>query len=238
MIIFNLLFGLSIIGIGFFIKKYPNMIAGYNTMSAQKKKNVDIQSVAATYKKGMIIIGIITMVCPSLVLLLKLPELVPIALLAPLFVGILILTMLVQKYDQNKQSKFKRLLPTIIVGTIVLLVSISLFYSSRPTKVIVSDNDIRFTGLYGMTIQIKQIENAELLNNIPRIKIRTNGLGFGYIQKGHFTLDKFGKCRLFLKLPNPPYLYIQLKNGEKIVFNSPDSLYTKDIYSMIKERVH
>lgn len=207
-------------------------------MSAQKKKNVDIQSVAATYKKGMIIIGIITIVCPSLVSSLKLPELVVITLLAPLPVGILILTMLVQKYDQNIQSKFKRKLPTIIVGTIILLASISLFYSSRPTKVIVFDNDIKFTGLYGMTIQIKQIENAELLNNIPRIKIRTNGLGLGHIQKGHFTLDEFGKCRLFLRLPNPPYLYIQLKNGEKIVFNSTDSLHTKDIYNMIKERVH
>ncbi|WP_148335605.1 MULTISPECIES: DUF3784 domain-containing protein [Bacteroides] len=38
MIIFGLLFGLFIIGIGFFVKKYPDTIAGYNTMSTQKKK--------------------------------------------------------------------------------------------------------------------------------------------------------------------------------------------------------
>jgi hypothetical protein len=36
--IFNLIFGLLIIGLGFFIKAYPDTIAGYNTMSKEEKK--------------------------------------------------------------------------------------------------------------------------------------------------------------------------------------------------------
>lgn len=176
------------------------------------------------------------MIGSSVFSLLKLPDLAVVALMAPLFVGMFILTVLAQKYDHNKQSKFKRRLPVIIAGVIILIVSISLFYNSRPTNVIVSGNRIEFTGAYGLTIPMTQIEKAELLDNIPKVKIRTNGLGLGGILKGHFILDKLGKCHLLVRLPNPPYLYLQLKNGEKIVFNSPDSLCAKDTYSAIKER--
>lgn len=238
MTIFGLLFGLFIIGIGFFVKKYPDTISGYNTMSTQKKKNVDIESIASLYKKGLIIIGLVIMICSSFFSLLKLPELEATALPVPLLIGMFVLTVLAQKYDHNKQSRFKKRLPVIIVGVIILIVSFSLYYNTRPTNVIVSDNSIEFTGAYGLTIPMAQIEKAELLDNIPEIKMRTNGLGLGGILKGHFILDELGKCRLLLRLPNSPFLYLQLKNGEKIMFNSPDSLYTKDVYNALKERLY
>lgn len=235
MIVFNLLFGLSIVGIGFFVKKYPDMISGYSTMSEEERENVDILSVASTLKKGMVIIGIVTMICPTVFSWLKLPELAVISIIAPPLIGILILTLLVQKYNHNKQSKFKKQLPALIVVTTIIIVSIMLFHGSRPTKVFISDNNIEFTGQYGLTVQTSEIEKTELLNNIPRIKLRTNGLGLGSIQKGHFILDEIGKCRLFLNLPNPPYLYIELKNGDKIIFNSTDSHYTEEVYEKIRE---
>lgn len=34
----NLIVGLFMIGLGFLVKSYPNMIAGYNTMPKDKKK--------------------------------------------------------------------------------------------------------------------------------------------------------------------------------------------------------
>ena len=149
-------------------------------------------------------------------------------------VGILIITLITQKYDQNKQSTFKRNLPIIIIVVISIAMTISFSYSAKPTTVIFSVNNIEFTGKYGITIQADQIKNVELLDNIPHIKIRTNGVGLGNILKGHFTLDEIGRCHLFLRLPNPPYLYIELNNGKKILFNSTDTTYTKNIYQRIQ----
>ena len=234
MLVFSLFFGLFIIGLGFFIKKYPNTLAGYNTMSAEKKKNVDIQTVASIFQKGMIVIGLITIASSCTLNWLKLYEFVVLAYIAPLLIGVLILIAITQKYDRNKQSKFQKKLPAIIVGSIVIIVAIAMYGGSRPTKVIFRGNDIEFTGQYGLTINKDNIQKIELLNSIPHIKARTNGFALGRILKGHFTLDNFGKCRLFLHLPNPPFLYIELNNDNKILFNSTDPQYTKGLYEKIK----
>ncbi len=226
--------GLFIIGLGFFIKKYPDTLAGYNTMPAVKKKYVDIQKVASVYKNGMIAIGVTTIALSAILNYLKFYEYAVIALIFPLFIGILILIPIAQKYDHNKQSKLKKMLPVIIVGSITIIVALAIYGDSRPTKVILKGNDIEFTGKYGLTISKDNIKKVELLNNIPRVKKRTKGLGLGNILKGHFTLENFGSCRLFLHLPNPPFLYIELNNGNKILFNSTDSQYTKMIYEEIK----
>ena len=37
-----LMLWLFLIGSGFLVKRFPNLIAGYNTMSIERKKNVDI----------------------------------------------------------------------------------------------------------------------------------------------------------------------------------------------------
>ena len=57
--IFNLICGLLIIGIGFIVKDYPNTIAGYNTMSKEQKKKVDIKEASTFIRKGFIIIGLL-----------------------------------------------------------------------------------------------------------------------------------------------------------------------------------
>lgn len=234
MLIISLFIGLFIIGLGFFIKKYPDTLAGYNTMSTMKKKNVDIHKITSVYKNGFIVIGITTILFSATFNWLKFYEFAVIALIAPLLIGVLILVAITQKYDHNKQSKVKKMLPTIIVGSVTIIVTLAMYGGSRPTKVLLKGNDIEFTGQYGLTISKDNIQKVDLLNTIPRIKMRTNGLGLGRILKGHFTLEQFGSCRLFLRLPNPPFLYIELNNGNKILFNSVDTQYTKMIYGDIK----
>ncbi|MDL2230768.1 DUF3784 domain-containing protein [Alistipes sp. OttesenSCG-928-L06] len=53
-----LLYGLLFIGMGFFVKKYPDTIAGYNTLSSRRKKQVDIEGLSTFLKKVLIGIGI------------------------------------------------------------------------------------------------------------------------------------------------------------------------------------
>jgi hypothetical protein len=46
-----LITGLFMIGMGFLVKSSPNLIAGYNTMPKDKKKNVDIEGLS-TYMRN------------------------------------------------------------------------------------------------------------------------------------------------------------------------------------------
>ena len=56
--ILNIIVGLFMIGIGFLVKSTPSLIAGYNTMPDDKKKNVDIVGLSTFMRNSLIIIGL------------------------------------------------------------------------------------------------------------------------------------------------------------------------------------
>lgn len=57
-----LLTGFFFIVIGYIVKAYPNSIAGYNTMSKERKEYVDIDGLSSFMKRGFISTGIILVV--------------------------------------------------------------------------------------------------------------------------------------------------------------------------------
>ena len=56
--IVNIITGLFLIGIGFLVKYSPGLIAGYNTIPEDKKKNVDIDGLSTFMRNSLIIIGL------------------------------------------------------------------------------------------------------------------------------------------------------------------------------------
>ncbi|AFL82764.1 hypothetical protein Belba_0093 [Belliella baltica DSM 15883] len=46
--------GLFLIGLGFLVKAFPNLIAGYNTMSQKQKENVDIEGLATFMRNALL----------------------------------------------------------------------------------------------------------------------------------------------------------------------------------------
>ena len=236
MLIFGIVFGLFIIGTGFLIQKYPNLISGYNSMSEEKRKNVDIYNVSLLFKKAMIISGTATTCLTILFWYLKLPHLASLSIIAPILISMLITLFLVQKYDYNKQSKFKKNLPFITLFIVVFIVGFLFWGGAKQTKIIISDKTVEFTGMYSTIIPSDKIELVELWYTIPPSKWRINGLSFGNTLKGHFKLDKIGRCKLYIKSKTRPFLYIEYNKGKKILFNSPDSLYTKSIYEQLKSK--
>lgn len=48
----NLIIGLLMIGIGFLVKLFPNLIAGYNTMSQYTKKNINSDGLSSYMRNG------------------------------------------------------------------------------------------------------------------------------------------------------------------------------------------
>ncbi|MFK8265722.1 DUF3784 domain-containing protein [Capnocytophaga cynodegmi] len=56
-IIVSIFIGLLFIGIGYFVQSNPTILAGYNRMSEEQKKNLDIQKIAKHIKKAFVTIG-------------------------------------------------------------------------------------------------------------------------------------------------------------------------------------
>ena len=81
-------------------------------------------------------------------------------------------------------------------------------------------------------------KNVELSNELPTIKMRTNGFSFGNIKKGFFNLDKFGKSRLLIHSDLFPYLILTKNNGDKIIINFKDKIETEKSFDNIKTMIN
>ena len=55
--ILHVIVGLFLIGLGFLVKSSPDLIAGYNTMPEEKKKNVDIDGLSTYMRNAMVAMG-------------------------------------------------------------------------------------------------------------------------------------------------------------------------------------
>lgn len=53
--------GLLLIGLGYLVKKYPDLIAGYNTMPKTQKEKFDIRGYSSLMKKAFIVVGLAIM---------------------------------------------------------------------------------------------------------------------------------------------------------------------------------
>lgn len=227
--------GFLSIGIGFLIKAYPNSISGYNTMSKQKKKNVDIEGLSTYYRNGFIIIGIITIAGYYVFKLTGLRFMSELMVLMPLLAGGAFLGIRGQKFDHNPKKKTRYIMQVILVGVVVITLWM-LVYGYMPAKVEITDGVVRISGQYGVEIKADEIKNVELADNLPNVKIRTNGLSFAGSNKGYFRLDEYGKSRLFIHAKNSSLFIIITDNaGLRTIFNVENDEMAEGYYTQIKE---
>jgi len=164
------------IGIGFLVKSAPNLIAGYNTIPKDKKKNVDIEGLSTLMRNGLIIIGLTIIIGYYLFKWIGFTTIANSMPLIVILVGVTILVIKAQKFDHNKTEKTN--LTYFILGLVFIFVIGSITYGFIPSKTFYSNDTIRFSGMYGFEISISEIYNVELSDTLPMIKMRTNGFSF------------------------------------------------------------
>ena len=56
----TVIIGVVFIALGFLVKVFPNLIAGYTTMTAEQKAKVDIDGLSSFMRNGFIAMGALT----------------------------------------------------------------------------------------------------------------------------------------------------------------------------------
>ena len=74
MIYSQILVSLILIVCGFLVKKYPNLIAGYNTMSQSEKDKVNIVALSTFLKQLLIGLGIFTILSYFLLIFIEIGD--------------------------------------------------------------------------------------------------------------------------------------------------------------------
>lgn len=75
MLFLGILIGAIFIICGLLVKKNPNLIAGYNSMSAEEKKNIDIITLSTFLHNALIIIGVLAILAGAILFFFKVKEL-------------------------------------------------------------------------------------------------------------------------------------------------------------------
>ncbi len=227
----HLITGLIFIGLGFLIRVYPGMIAGYNTMPAEKKKNIDIDGLSRYMRNVMIIMGLATILLYLVFRWIGWIYLANMVILLVVLVGSVILFLTSQKYDHNqgKKSRFQY----IVLGVVLLFLSGIFLFGFMTTKTQINGDMIRFTGMYGKEMKVSEIEKVELTDTIPAILIKTNGFSIGPVHKGNYKLEGFGKCRLYINAGKGQYLIITDKSGFRTILRYKKDQDSRVIYERI-----
>lgn len=133
-------------------------------------------------------------------------------------------------------SKRKR---SYIIALILFIVTLGpLIYltvsSQKGYEMALTEDSFEISGMYGDKWDYRDIQSVQLLEEMPEVTWKQNGIGLPTLSQGHFKVTGYGSSLLFIQKGHTPILYIELKN-EKIFVNSKDSAETESWYKVMKE---
>ena len=126
----------------------------------------------------------------------------------------------------------------IIAFLIVALIAYPIFFANYGNEIIVDDNKIEIKGDYSMEIPFDDIDTVLLVESLPEIKLRTNGISTRKVNIGNFKMADGNKCRLYINKSTPLFVEIRLdaqdSPSESLVFiNRKTVEETKSLYDQI-----
>ncbi|MEH7177722.1 PH domain-containing protein [Neobacillus vireti] len=90
--------------------------------------------------------------------------------------------------------------------------------------------------MYGDEWTYKEIISIELMDHLPEVTVRTNGVGLPALSKGQFKVTGYGTSLLFIQKGSSPYIYIEMKD-RKIFINDKDPEQTQIWYQQLIEKM-
>lgn len=231
------------IGLAVHVFKWYFLISGYNTMSKEKKANVDTKGLGRLIGIYSYINGGVFILAGVVYSLGMKSAIIP----AIIFSSIMTVIFLIkaQKYDGNiydeegklkKGAKKKLAIPVVISVISLIFVAIIMFFSSQSTKVTFLDEGLEIHGMYGDVYQWESIDEVKLLDELPTILLRTNGSAVGANLKGHFKTEEYGKVKLFVNKDKPPFIYL-LIDDKMTIFNMKEAAETKETFEEILRNI-
>ena len=125
----------------------------------------------------------------------------------------------IKKLDAPRNTRTKVMIGVGVVLTVLTLAGVGtqLYFSNKPADYSIQDGTLRISGEYGEEIKISDIVGITMKEQIPEIQLKTNGSALGSEKKGYFNLKDIGRAKLFVDTQKPPFIFINVKSGLRIV---------------------
>lgn len=223
--------------------KWYFLISGYNTMSKERKANVDTKGLGRMMGMYMYFLALLFVVMGILQLMDKPALLAPIMIV--FFIATIVLVVKAQKFNGNlvddngkwKKGASKQLkAPMIITAITIIGVAILLYFSTQQSGIVANEDALEIGGMYGDVYKWAEIEQLTLMEELPEISMRTNGSAVGSHLKGHFKFKNGEKAKIFVDKSVPPFISFVV-NDKKIIFNLDTADETTVFYKKLEEKV-
>ncbi|MEH7012425.1 DUF3784 domain-containing protein [Neobacillus niacini] len=145
--------------------------------------------------------------------------------------GIIYLT----KYEVPKKRKRSYIISTSLFIAVVGGVVATSYFSYQGYELVTKEKSFEITGMYGDEWAYEDITSVELMEKLPEVTVRTNGVGLPTLSKGHFKVKNYGRSLLFIQKGSSPYIYIELKD-KKIFINDKDPEQTRLWFEQLSEK--
>ncbi|WNS76313.1 DUF3784 domain-containing protein [Bacillus sp. DTU_2020_1000418_1_SI_GHA_SEK_038] len=139
------------------------------------------------------------------------------------------------KFDIPSKRKRSYIISTILFIVVIGTITTLSVFSYQGYELSVKENSFEITGMYGDEWPIDGIIHVELLEVMPDITVRTNGIGMPTLSKGHFKVKDYGSSLLFIQKGASPYVYIELEK-RKIFINDKDPSKTILWYEKLRDK--
>ncbi len=229
---FNVGTGIFFIVLAFLVRKYPNLIAGYNTLPEHQKKKVDIDGLSAHMRNVFIGMGILIMLSNPFLDFFGLKDYGGFSFMIIVLLGTLFMFINAQTFqNKSEYTESKKVFRTILLVAFFVIVGVFTYrlidQGTATPEIQISKDHITISGMYGTKSTIMGIA---LLDTLPRIGKKTNGFNFGPVLKGNFRLEQFGPSKLYLESSQGPFIFIKTSTEEPIIINFKSKEDTKDLY--------
>lgn len=130
---------------------------------------------------------------------------------------------------------------TIIVTLIVIaLACIPMFLVNYGNTITVNNEVVEIEGDYAMDIPLSDIDTVLLVEKLPSIKLRTNGISTNKVNIGNFKMADGNKCRLYVNNSTPMFIEIRLDAQSSypkalIFLNKKTVEETKELFNEISD---
>lgn len=138
-----------------------------------------------------------------------------------------------QKFEvPHKRKKLIWIFSSVSI-TVLLFLGFIFGYGYMTNDITITEDRFEVSGMYGVEWDIDEIEKVELLEELPEVLIRNNGMATTNLLKGKFRLEEpYGKGRLFIRKGKSPYLYVATKE-DYVLINKDSKEEIETIYNQL-----
>ena len=125
----------------------------------------------------------------------------------------------------------------LLCQTLILLAPV--LFANYSNEVVVGNDVIEIKGEYAMEIPVTDIDTVLLVEKLPSIKTRANGISTRKVNIGIFKMSDGNKCRLYINKDVPLFVEIKCQqttdNGQQtlVFINGKTVEDTKALYEEI-----